>query len=205
MSILSNTVRSQDYFLAGRNIELLALIGTTMASIFSTGTVVSSPSEFYRQGSGYFWVFFFAFMPVVYFFLATKMWRLGKTKGYITPGDMLGDFYKSKSVVFWCAAIGLLTLLPYAVAQLVAIGKTFESLSGGKITYFWGVTVVSISIALYMYFGGARAVVWTDMIQGFIFATLLIIAGFLLVGWRLGEHDRNPDQRLRTQDVVLAT
>lgn len=125
-------------------------------------------------------------MPVVYFFLATKMWRLGKSKGYIAPGDMLGDFYKSKSVVFWCAAIGLLALLPYAVAQLVAIGKTFESLTGGKITYFWGVTVVSISIALYMYFGGARAVVWTDMIQGFIFATLLIIAGFMVVSWSGG-------------------
>ncbi|MDH3603122.1 MAG: sodium:solute symporter family protein, partial [Candidatus Tectomicrobia bacterium] len=181
-----STASSEDYFLAGRNIGLIALVGTTMASIFSTGTVVSSPSEFYRQGSGYFWVFFFAFMPVVYFFLATKMWRLGKSKGYITPGDMLGDFYKSKTVVFWCAAIGLLALLPYAVAQLVAIGKTFESLTAGRITYFWGVTVVSVSIALYMYFGGARAVVWTDMVQGFIFATLLIVAGFMVVSWSGG-------------------
>jgi SSS family solute:Na+ symporter len=152
-----STASSEDYFLAGRNIGLIALVGTTMASVFSTGTVVSSPSEFYRQGTGYCWVFFFAFMPVVYFFLATKMWRLGKSKGYITPGDMLGDFYKSKSVVFWCAAIGLLAILPYAVAQLVAIGKTFESLTDGRITYqtmaedhahksvgechFWGVTV----------------------------------------------------------------
>jgi Na+/proline symporter len=47
--------------LAGRNIGLFALIGTTMASIFSTGTVVSSPSEFYRQGTGYCWVFFDTF------------------------------------------------------------------------------------------------------------------------------------------------
>jgi len=181
-----STASSEDYFLAGRNIGLIALVGTTMASIFSTGTVVSSPSEFYRQGTGYFWVFFFAFMPVVYFCLATKMWRLGKSKGYITPGDMLGDFYKSKSVVFWCAAIGLLAILPYAVAQLVAIGKTFESLTDGKITYFWGVTVVSASIAIYMYFGGARAVVWTDVVQGFIFAALLIIAGFMVVSWSGG-------------------
>jgi solute:Na+ symporter, SSS family len=180
------TDSSEDYFLASRNIGLIALVGTTMASVFSTGTVVSSPSEFYRQGTGYCWVFFFAFMPVVYFFLATKMWRLGKAKGYITPGDMLGDFYKSKSVVFWCAAIGLLAILPYAVAQLVAIGKTFESLTDGRITYFWGVTVVSASIAIYMYFGGARAVVWTDVVQGFIFAILLIIGGFMVVSWSGG-------------------
>ena len=37
-----------------------------------------------------------------------------------------------------------------------------------------------------MYFGGARAVVWTDMIQGFIFAALLIIAGILVVSWSGG-------------------
>ena len=78
---------------------------------------------------------------MVYFFLATKMWRLGKAKGYITPGDMLGDFYKSRPVVFWCAAIGLLAVLPYAVAQLVAIGKTFEALTDGIISYNFGVTV----------------------------------------------------------------
>jgi SSS family solute:Na+ symporter len=70
-----STRTTEDYFLASRNIGLLALIGTTMASIFSTGTVVSSPSEFFRQGSGYFWVFFFAYMPVAYFFLAIKMWK----------------------------------------------------------------------------------------------------------------------------------
>ena len=135
-------------------------------------------------------------MPVVYFFLATKMWRLGKAKGYITPGDMLGDFYKSKPVVFWCAAIGLMAVLPYAVAQLVAIGKTFEALTDGIISYNVGVTVVSISIALYMYFGGARAVVWTDMIQGFIFRHLVDRRrhpGRQMVG-RLAADDRHPDE-----------
>lgn len=51
---------------------------------------------------------------------------------------------------------------------------------------FWGVTVVSASIAIYMYFGGTRAVVWTDVAQGFIFASLLIIAGFMVVSWSGG-------------------
>ena len=97
---------SEDYFLAGRNIGMLALTGTIMASIFSTGTIVAAPSEFFRQGAGYFWFFFFAPMPVIYFFLATKMWKLGKVKGYVTPGEMLGDFFQSRSVTFWAGAVG---------------------------------------------------------------------------------------------------
>ena len=177
---------SEDYFLAGRNVGMLALTGTIMASIFSTGTIVASPSEFFRQGAGYFWFFFFAPMPVIYFFLATKMWKLGKVKGYVTPGDMLGDFFQSHSVKFWAGAVGLLALLPYAVAQLVAIGKTFEALTDGNVTYFWGVTIASASIAAYLYFGGARAVVWTDMAQGFLLAFLLISAALLSVKWAGG-------------------
>ena len=143
---------SEDYFLAGRNIGMLALTGTMMASIFSTGTIVAAPSEFFRQGAGYFWFFFFAPMPVIYFFLATKMWKLGKVKGYVTPGDMLGDFFQSRPVKFWAGVVGLLALLPYSVAQLVAIGKTFEALTDGQVTYFWGVTIASASIAAYVYF-----------------------------------------------------
>ncbi len=177
---------SEDYFLASRNIGMIALTATTMASIFSTGTVVAAPAEFFKRGTGYFWFFFFAIMPVVYFFLAIKMWKLGKVKGYITPGEMLGDFFQSQPVRFWAGAIGLLALLPYAAAQLVAIGKTFEALTDGHVTYFWGVTIASVSIAAYLYFGGARAVVWTDMAQGFILAALLIIAGLLAVKWAGG-------------------
>ena len=177
---------SEDYFLAGRNIGMLALTGTIIASIFSTGTIVAAPSEFFRQGAGYFWFFFFAPMPVIYFFLATKMWKLGKVKGYVTPGEMLGDFFQSPSVTFWAGTVGLLALLPYSVAQLVAIGKTFEALTDGNVPYFWGVTIASASIAAYLYFGGARAVVWTDMAQGFLLALLLIVAGLLSVKWAGG-------------------
>ncbi len=134
-----STGSSEDYFLVSRNIGLLALIGTTMASIFSTDTVVASPANFFKNGTGFFWVFFFALMPVMYFFFATKLCALGRVKGYITPGDMLGDFYQSKAVKLWAGVIGILSLCPYAIAQLVAVGKTFEALTDGVIPYAWGV------------------------------------------------------------------
>ena len=45
---------TEDYFLSNREVPMLALVVTTMASLFSTGTIVSSPSEFFTKGSGYF-------------------------------------------------------------------------------------------------------------------------------------------------------
>ena len=97
-----------------------------MASIFSTGTVVSSPRSSTVRAPA---ISSCSSLPSCRWFTSSWPPRCGgwgRAKGYITPGDMLGDFYKSRPVVFWCAAIGLLAVLPYAVAQLVAIGKTLR-------------------------------------------------------------------------------
>lgn len=175
-----------DYFLSNRNVGTFAIIATTMASIFSTATVVGSPSEFYSKGVNFFW--FFSFGACVFFVLPLvfRFWALSRTKGYITPGDLTGDFYQSKKVQIVTALIGLIALFPYAIAQIIAVGKTFEALTGGVITYTMGVSIVSLAIGLYLYFGGSRAVILTDVIQGIIFASLIFVSGWLCLYWSDG-------------------
>ncbi|NND65231.1 MAG: sodium:solute symporter family protein [Gammaproteobacteria bacterium] len=177
---------SEDYFLARRNVTFFALIATTAASIFSTGTVISAPSEFFTKGSNYFWIFFFMFVPLAMMPVALKIWRIGKFKKFVTPGDLLSDFYQCHRTKIVTAIIGLLALIPYSTAQMVAIGKTFEALTNGAVSYDMGVTIVCAAIGLYLYFGGSRAVIWTDMVQGVIFMTLLLITGILAAQWAGG-------------------
>ena len=191
---------TEDYFLSKRNVGMFALVATTMASIFSTGTVVSAPSEFFTKGTGYFWIFFFALVPAAMIPFVIKFWKLGKTKGFVTPGDLLGDFFQSRRIQFITAIIGILSVIPYATAQLVAVGKTFEALTEGTISYSLGVSIVCLAIGVYLYYGGSRAVIWTDVVQGVIFSTLLIISGFLVVHWAGGWESmldtlsKNPEQ-----------
>ena len=175
-----------DYFLSSRSVGLIAIVATTMASIFSTGTVVSGPSEFFTKGSNYFWIFFFGMVPLAMLPFVVKFWKLGKTKGFITPGEMLGDFYKSRRLHVLIGVVGILSLIPYAAAQLVAVGKTFEALTDGVISYNWGISIVTVAIGLYLYYGGSRAVIWTDVVQGIIFSSLLITTAFLTISWAGG-------------------
>ena len=177
---------SEDFFLVGRDVGLTALIGTTMASVCSTGTVVGGPSEFFTKGTGFFWIYFMAMMPLLILIFGIKFWRLGKAKGFITPADLLADFYKSKFIKLLVGILGLLTLIPYAAAQLVAIGKTFDSLTNGSVPYALGITLAAGAIGLYLYFGGGRAVVWTNTFQGFLFASLVITTAILAVNWAGG-------------------
>ena len=177
---------TEDYFLSKREVPMLALVVTTMASLFSTGTIVSSPSEFFTKGSGYFWVFFFILVPVIMMLVVDKFWKLGRVKRFVTPAQLLEDFYGSKRVMIVTAVAGLLSMIPHAAAQMVAVGKTFEALTGGAIPYSVGVSLACFAIGLYVYFGGARAVIWTDVVQGTILGTFLLVSGFLVVHWAGG-------------------
>ena len=177
---------TEDYFLASRGVGTFALVATTIASIFSTGTVVSAPAEFFVKGGKYFWFFWYTFLPITMAVFALRFWKLGKTKNFVTPGEMLGDFHKSQRVHAITAFIGLFALIPYAVAQLVAIGKTFEALTSGTITYSIAIIIVCAAMGLYLYYGGSRAVIWTDMIQGIIFCCLLLTSAGLILYWAGG-------------------
>ncbi len=177
---------TEDYFLSGRNVGIFALIATTAASIFSTATVVGAPADFFTKGTNFFWIFFFSFLPFIMMPICLKIWKIGKVKSFITPGELLGDFYKSKSVQFIAAAIGIIALFPYATAQIVAVGKLFDALTDGIVPYSAGVSIVAIAIGMYIWYGGSRAVIWTDMVQGVIFSLLLAITAFLAVKWAGG-------------------
>ena len=186
IAVKKSTQTTEDYFLASRSVGTLAIIATTMASLFSTATVVAFPAEFYNNGINFFWIFSFSVMSLTMLPLALRFWILGKKKNFITPGDLVGEFYQSKAAKVTIAIVGLLSLLPYAIAQIVAVGKTFESLTSGIIGYDLGIIIVSMAIGLYLFYGGSRAVILTDLVQGIVFASLVITGGLLCLYWSSG-------------------
>ncbi len=64
--------------------------------------------------------------------------------------------------------------IPYIAIQPISAGYTLESLLG--IPYFWGGTLVMGIIVLYVFMGGFRGVVWTDVVQGGMMAILMVVA-----------------------------
>ena len=56
--------------------------------------------------------------------------------------------------------------LPYLTLQPIGAGYLLESLTGGAIPYFWGATLLTVAIVLYVFIGGMRSVALTDVLQG---------------------------------------
>ena len=61
------------------------------------------------------------------YFLGSRMHRLGKANGYVTPADLVGDYYGGNAVRLLAALTGA-CMLPYVIMQIKAGGYLAERL-----------------------------------------------------------------------------
>lgn len=177
-----------DWFLMGRKTNLFMLVGTLFATWFSTFAFLGGPGTFYLTGVNWLLFGFFNSMgPVLIMIIGTRIWKLGKEYGFITPADLLSSYYDdSRRLRKLTGLVCIVVLFPYAAIQLSGISIALQSISGGLITYEMSIFGLAICVAAYAVFGGSRAVVWTDAIQGFIFAGLIIATAILVIVWSGG-------------------
>ena len=175
------------YFLAGRGLGSLVLLGTLAATNFSAFTVFGASGAGYRDGLSFFPVMGFGtgFMAITFWLLGRKIWRLGKEHGLITPSELVFTIYKDK----WLAAVFALVLVfftvPYLALQPLAGGRVLAQLYG--IPAWAGAALVTAIILAYTLRGGLKAVAWTDALQGLMMLGLMATALFMITshhgGW----------------------
>ena len=183
---------SEDYFLASRNLTWTHLALTLFATWMSTFAFLGSPGFYYKNGVNWFLPHGFLVVgsPMLLWIIGRRFWELSQKNGYVTPGDLLADFYDSRFVRYLVAAISLVALVPYSLIQLVGVAKVLEAATNGAAPYWVGIVLSVLGISVYTYIGGMRAIVWTDIIQGILFGILMLvgagIAIFAAGGFREG-------------------
>jgi len=98
--------------------------------------------------------------------LGKRLFILGKAKGFITPADILADFYESEGLRYVTAVIQALFVIAYIVVQAIGLGIVLSIASGGHIPYQWASFALMMVAAIYVAIGGMRAAYWTDVLQG---------------------------------------
>ena len=171
----------ESYFLADRRLGPIVLLGTMAATNFSAFTVFGTSGAGYRDGYAFFPIMGFGtgFMAITFWLLGRRVWELGKTRGLITPSELVRSIYGSRllSVLFACVLI--VFTIPYLALQPMAAGYALEALVG--LPYFQGCLLVTGVILLYTLRGGMRAVAWTDVFQGGLMVVLLVVSLVLVV------------------------
>ncbi len=171
---------SDDYFLASRGFRTLLLFFTMTATNFSAFFFLGFPDSAYRLGFGQYGIMALgtAFMPIMFYILGRKAWKLGKEKGYTTAPELIGGESKSKALQVLTMLMMVIFTIPYLTVQAVGGGYIIAPLTG--ISAFGGALVITLSIAFYVSLGGMRASGWTDMVQGIFMFSAMILAGIFI-------------------------
>jgi len=172
-----------DFVLGGRSIGPVAAAISERASGESSWFLLGLPGAAYALGFTEFWsVIGIAFG--IFFswrFLALPLRRETEKYGALTIPDYFearfGDKSRSLRIVSMGIIIFFYTL--YVAAQFVGGGKLLNAAFGLDPT--WGLVVTAVVVMLYTLLGGFLAVVWTDVVQGFMMAFVALILPILAV------------------------
>jgi len=157
----------EDFLLYGRKARFVVLYLTVCATYHSAFAFLGSGGFFYTHGIG-FWASgaWTVLVGAITYVLGSRIWALGKNFGYITPADMLADFYESDAVRVVTAIVSVLFTILYIQVQAQGLGYILSVASGDRISFELGTLILLVVAAGYLIAGGLRAVYWTDVVQG---------------------------------------
>ena len=168
-----------EYFLGSRSMGGIVLAMTLTATYISASSFIGGPGAAYKYGLG--WVLLAMIqLPAIWLslgILGKKFAILARRYNAVTLNDMLFARYQSRLLV-WLASLSLLVAFVGAMTvQFIGGARLLETAAG--IPYETGLLIFGVSIALYTAFGGFRASVLNDTLQGMVMLVGTIV---LLVG-----------------------
>ena len=185
---------SEDYFLAGRTLFWYLIGFSLIASNISTEQFVGMSG----QGAGhvgmavasYEWIAAITLVFVAIFFLPKFL----KSGIFTIP-----EFFEHRYNPIPRAIMAFYTVIIYVAVTIAAVlysgGLTLHTIFGIDLTT--AVWIIGIIAAFYTTYGGLRAVVWADLIQGsalIIGGALTMILGFIAVGGVSNFFQANADR-----------
>ncbi len=175
---------STDFALAGRSLPLVMIITTTFATWFGAETVLGISAKFVQGGlNNVVEDPFGASMCLVFvgLFFAARLYRMNLMT--------IGDFYRrryGKTVEILCSIAIILSYLGWVAAQITALGLVFNMVSNNTISVDTGMVIGTLSVLIYVIFGGMLAIAWTDFIQMIVLviglSVIALMAGNLAGG-----------------------
>lgn len=170
-----------EYYVGNRSMTGFLLAMTTASTYASASSFVGGPGAAYKYGLG--WVLLAMIqVPAVWLALGAlgkKFALLSRESNALTINDLLMYRYKNKYLV-WIASLALLVAFFAAMtAQFIGGARLLESTMG--ISYTTSLLIFALTVGLYTFIGGFRAVVLTDAIQGtiMIIGTIILLIGVI--------------------------
>ncbi|MCB1232472.1 MAG: hypothetical protein KDN19_19645, partial [Verrucomicrobiae bacterium] len=194
-----------EYFLGSRGIGLWAFALTYAATAASGGSFMGFPALIYTHGwSLAWWISGYMIVPLVALGLfAKRINQVGRLANAITVPELLRKRFANPHVGYVATALVVFFMFFYLLAQFKAGAEIMATLMDGVPAYeaatawigrmtsgiFWigdaspdyllCLVIFAVAVIIYTAYGGFRAVVWTDVMQGIVMGIGVVILLFL--------------------------
>ena len=173
-----------DYFIAGRSISIWVFVLAATATSFSGWTFMGHPGLIYRDGFPYAYASFYAItIPFTGVLFLKRQWMIGKKFGFLTPGEMFSNYFRSDTIRILVVLVALVFSVPYLGIQLRASGFLFNVLTDQMFDVTTGMILLSLVVIIYVASGGLRAVAYVDTMQCILLAGGIIVLGLISLSY----------------------
>ena len=176
-----NSENPQKYYLADKNVSSWVFFFAATAATFAGLTIISQTSLIYNDGFQYVGTAFIAItVPLGSIFFFKRQWMLSRKFGYITPGEMYYDYYKSDTLRIITVLVTFFVAIPLLAVFFGATGFLVNILSDGYISRDLGMWVISTIVLFYVTRGGFKSVVSVGVVQSWLYFLTVIILGLII-------------------------
>ncbi len=196
-----------EYFLGSRSFGVWAFALTFAATNASGGSFMGFPALIYSHGWALaLWIAGFMVLPLVSMaMIGKRLNQVARKCDALTIPEVLRGRFESPTTGLVATSLLIFFMFFYLVAQFKAGGKILSTLFAGEPAFQWAVALVrrlvadipwvnqaepdylvcllvfSTAVIVYVVYGGFRAVVWTDVMQGIV----MLVGVMLMLGLAL--------------------
>ena len=182
------------YFIAGKKLPYWVVAFSTNATGESGWLLLGLTGMSYAVGIHALWVVVGEAIGIIlcWFLIARKLKVAGDKYESITVPDYLESRFDDKKHILRLISVSIIIVmvLIYIAAQMIAAGKAFSDFM--QISYFNGVILGALVTSLYTVIGGYKAVAYTDVVQGILMVSALVLVPIYAIaeagGWSAVLH-----------------
>jgi SSS family solute:Na+ symporter len=157
----------QEYITANRSLGFIVLYFLMGGAIFSAFAYLGGPGWAYSKGAASYYIMGYCALGLVPWWIwGPKAARAGQKFKYVTQAQLFADRFQSKALSIIIAIISILAFVQYITLQMKGSAYVFEIASGGRIPFWAGALIAYVVVVAYVFYGGVRAVAWTNVFQG---------------------------------------
>ena len=176
-----NSDNPDQFYLANRSISSWVYFFAATVATFGGLTVISQTSLVFYDGFQYVGTAFIAItVPLGSIFFFKRQWMLSRKFGYITPGEMYYDYYRSDTIRVISVLVTFFVAIPLLAVFFGATGFLVSSLTDGLISRDLSMWVVSTIVLFYVTRGGFKSIASVGVVQSWLYFLTVVLLGFII-------------------------